>query len=134
MIFVDTGAWYALATTSDRDHARAKAFVASNIEPFLTTDYIVDELLTLFAVRGQKAKGIEWRNDVLDGGGTRFVRVGEDDFANAIGVYERYQDKDWSFTDCTSYVVMQQLQIREAFSFDHHFRQFGTVTVLPLTD
>jgi predicted nucleic acid-binding protein len=55
MIFVDTGAWYALAIPSDPDHDQAKAFVASNSEPFLTTDYIVDELLTLFAVRGQKS-------------------------------------------------------------------------------
>lgn len=100
----------------------------------MTSDYIVDELLTLFAVRGQKAKGIEWRTNVLDRDGARFVRVGEDDFSNALRVYERYQDKDWSFTDCTSYVVMQRLQIKQAFSFDQHYHQFGTVAVVPFAD
>ena len=134
MIFVDTGAWFALATPSDPDHERAQALVAANSEPFVTSDYVVDELLTLFAVRGQKLKGIEWRNDVLEGNGTRLVRVSEDDFSNALQVYERYRDKDWSFTDCTSYVVMQRLQARKAFSFDQHFRQFGTVAVVPSKD
>jgi predicted nucleic acid-binding protein len=59
MIFVDTGAWYALAIASDPDHKAAKSFVASITEPLVTSDYIVDELLTLFTVRGQKQRGIE---------------------------------------------------------------------------
>ncbi len=131
MIFVDTGAWYALATASDVDHAAAKAFIASNIEVLLTSDYVVDELLTLFGVRGHKPMGIEWRRDVLDRGGTSLVRVTEDDFSNALKIYEQFQDKAWSFTDCTSYVIMQRLGITRAFSFDRHFHQFGTVKVVP---
>lgn len=40
-------------------------------------------------------------------------------------------DKQWSFTDCTSRVVMERLGIQKVFAFDDHFRQFGTVTVVP---
>ncbi|MFN9647740.1 MAG: type II toxin-antitoxin system VapC family toxin, partial [Pseudanabaena sp.] len=36
-------------------------------------------------------------------------------------------DKEWSFTDCTSYAVMKQLNIAEAFILDHHFAQMGFV-------
>ncbi len=43
-------------------------------------------------------------------------------------VFRRYQDKQWSFTDCTSKVLIERLGIAEAFAFDHHFEQFGTVT------
>jgi len=131
MIFVDTGAWYAMATPSDRDHERAKAFIAANTEPLVTSDYIVDELLTLFIVRGQKSKGFEWRRDVLEAGGTKLTRVSEEDFANALRIYEQFADKQWSFTDCTSYVLMQRLALHKAFAFDDLFRQFGTVNVLP---
>jgi predicted nucleic acid-binding protein len=46
---------------------------------------------------------------------------------------ERYSDKGWSFTDCTSRIVMERMKISTAFAVDHHFRQFGTVTVLPET-
>jgi uncharacterized protein len=131
MIFVDTGAWFALATPSDVDHERAKAFLDSFSAPLLTSDYIVDELLTLFAVRRQKPKGIEWRHEVLESAGTELVRVTEEDFKNALRLYEDFADKEWSFTDCTSYALMQRLEITQAFAFDQHFRQFGTVTVMP---
>jgi predicted nucleic acid-binding protein len=134
MIFVDTGAWYALATASDPDHEAAKAFVASNGEPLFTSDYIVDELLTLFSVRGERAKGIEWRRDVLDRGGATLIRVTDGDFSAALGIYEKFHDKDWSFTDCTSYVIMERLGVGMAFSFDRHFHQFGTVAVVPSGD
>ena len=46
-------------------------------------------------------------------------------------MFRDYADKDWSFTDCTSKVVIDSLGITTAFSFDQHFRQFGTVTVVP---
>jgi predicted nucleic acid-binding protein len=41
-------------------------------------------------------------------------------------VFEQFnRDKQWSFTDCTSYAVMRQLAIGEAFAFDHHFEQMN---------
>lgn len=42
-----------------------------------------------------------------------------------------YGDKLWSFTDCVSLVVMRRLEVRQAFAFDEHFLQFGTVAVVP---
>lgn len=131
MIFVDTGAWYALATPNDPDHEKAKAFAASVTEPLATSEYIVDELLTLFGVRGQKPKGVEWIHDVLEPGGADLLRVTDEDFSNALRIYEQFQDKDWSFTDCVSYALIQRLQLHQAFSFDHHFRQFGIATIVP---
>lgn len=131
MIFVDTGAWYAFAIPSDPDHEQAKEILGNSTEPLVTSDYVVDELLTLFAVRGQKPKGIEWLHDVLAPGGTRLILVSEDDFAGAVLIYEQFGDKAWSFTDCTSYVLIERLALEHACSFDHHFRQFGIVNVLP---
>lgn len=46
-------------------------------------------------------------------------------------VFEAYTDKEWSFTDCTSKVVMANVGIGEAFAFDRHFQQFGSVLVVP---
>lgn len=57
MIFVDTGAWFALSVESDPDHLVTTRFIAQNNEPLITTDYVVDELLTLFSVRGEKQRG-----------------------------------------------------------------------------
>ena len=52
-IFVDTGAWFARFVPSDPDHAAARAWFDGNTNPLLTTDYILDELLTLLKVRGE---------------------------------------------------------------------------------
>jgi predicted nucleic acid-binding protein len=54
MIFVDTGAWYASLVPTDRDHATAVQWLVTNHSPLLTTDYIIDETLTLLRARGEK--------------------------------------------------------------------------------
>jgi len=131
MVFVDTGAWFALSVKSDPDHVQAKKYVDQNRDPLVTTDYVVDELLTLFVVRRKKAHGTEWLRDVLHGGGVELIRIAPTDFEEASQVYEHYTDKAWSFTDCTSLVVMRKIGITKAFSFDDHFREFGTVQVVP---
>ena len=46
-------------------------------------------------------------------------------------IFRDFADKEWSFTDCTSKVAMEKLGITKAFAFDQHFRQFGTVQVVP---
>ena len=53
------------------------------------------------------------------------------DLTLAWKVFEEFDDKNWSFTDCTSKVVMEQLGIEVAFAFDHHFHQYGTIRVVP---
>jgi predicted nucleic acid-binding protein len=53
------------------------------------------------------------------------------DIQQAWHIFQRYHDKGWSFTDCVSRVMMERLGIQQAFAFDDHFRQFGTVTVVP---
>ncbi len=54
-----------------------------------------------------------------------------DEILLAWDTFHRYSDKEWSFTDCLSKVVMERLAIRTAFAFDQHFRQFGSVLVVP---
>ena len=129
-IFVDTGAWYAASVPSDADHPAARAFIASNVEAFVTSDYIYDELLTLFRSRGLVNRAKDWveklRTEHCD-----IIRVTPDDVEQATAIFFRFADKGWSFTDCTSFVVMQRLGIQRAFAFDDHFRQFGIVTVIP---
>ena len=54
MIFVDTGAWYASLVPSDPDQVSAVAWLAADSSPLLTTDYVIDETLTLLRARGER--------------------------------------------------------------------------------
>jgi predicted nucleic acid-binding protein len=131
MILVDTGAWFASVVPTDADYESAVAWLAGNREPLLTTDYIIDETLTLLRARGRRQLAIQTAVRLFSGELALVHYLTPDDIAAASEVFRRFADKDWSFTDCTSKVVMESLGITTAFSFDQHFRQFGNVTVVP---
>jgi uncharacterized protein len=131
VIFVDTGAWFATFVPNDPDHAAADTWLEANVEPLVTTDYVVDELLTLLKIRGEFQRAMRLGASLFAGEIALIEWVMPDDVRQAWAVFRRYTDKDWSFTDCVSRVVMERLGIRTAFAFDDDFRQFGTVTVVP---
>jgi predicted nucleic acid-binding protein len=130
-VFVDTGAWYARFVPTDPDHAAARACLADNRRLLVTTDYVVDELLTLLRVRGENRRALEVGPRLIHGEVCDLEWVTPRDVEDAWQVFVAYQDKGWSFTHCISRVVMNRLEIEIAFAFDDHFRQFGTVTVMP---
>lgn len=131
MIFVDTSAWFAVFSRRDANHVAAKNAIRSFQEHLITTDYVVDETLTLLRARREKRRAFAFGRRVIDGQRAKIVRIDEQDFADAWTIFRAFADKEWSFTDCTSRVVMERLAIQTAFAFDEHFRQFGTAAVAP---
>jgi uncharacterized protein len=131
MIFVDTGAWYAAAVPDDGNHQMARQWLDAHGELLLTTDYIIDETLTLLKVRGHGPLAFDMGEALFAGELADTVLITEDDIQQAWRTFRQFRDKDWSFTDCTSKVVMERLGVVRAFSFDHHFRQFGSIDVVP---
>ena len=126
--FVDTAGWMACADSADRAHQSARAARDAALEAghtLVTTDYVIDETLTLIRVRlGLAAAEACWTQ--LDG--SRRVRHETIDplrADKARAVFFRHRDKDYSFTDCTSFVVMRELKLRQALTTDRHFRQMG---------
>ena len=131
MIFVDTGAWYASLVPDDPDHARAVQWLAANRSPLLTTDYVIDETLTLLRVRGERKRALLLGAKFFHNRLAEVHKITNNDLTLAWQIFEQFDDKNWSFTDCTSKAVMEQLNIKVAFAFDHHFQQFGTIQVVP---
>jgi predicted nucleic acid-binding protein len=131
VIFVDTSAWYASSSTRDANHQAARHFLASVRERVVTSDYVVDETLTLFRARGENQHAITFGAEVIEGSFAEIIPIDKQDFVNAWKIFQQFHDKQWSFTDCTSRAIMERLHIPRAFAFDEHFRQFGSVTVVP---
>jgi uncharacterized protein len=97
----------------------------------LTTDYVVDETLTLLVARGERAIAKALGKILLAGRLCEIAWTTSSDFHAAWQVFLSYDDKAWSFTDCLSYVVMKSRGITEAFALDEHFQQFGFASVQP---
>jgi predicted nucleic acid-binding protein len=131
MIFVDSSAWFAFYSLRDANHAEAARLFQSFREPLVTTDYVVDETLTLLRARYENERALAFGEKVIDKRTATILQIDDHDFSDAWSTFRRFHDKEWSFTDCTSFVVMQRLGIQKAFAFDDHFRQFGVVTVVP---
>jgi predicted nucleic acid-binding protein len=129
VIFVDTSVWYARYTPRDPNHQAARAFHLNNREPFVTTDYMIDESLTLFKARGNYDRALQFGPRVFSGKVAKIIWIEPEDVEAASNIFKRFRDKEWSSTDCDSYVVIQRLGIQRAFAYDEHFRQFGLVEV-----
>jgi predicted nucleic acid-binding protein len=127
-LFVDTGGWMACADERDPANRRARAARDAALEAgllLITTDFVVDETLTLLRLRlGLGAAEAWWRQ--IDGSSRlRWERITVERFDRARQLFFRYRDKGFSFTDCTSFVVMQELRLARALATDRHFRQVG---------
>ena len=130
-VFVDTGAWFAYFVRRDPDHRAAIEWMRRNRETLVTTDYILDELLTLLKMRETYRVAVAAGEALWQQRVTRIEYVTVEDITRTWEVFRQYHDKDWSFTDCTSKVIMERLHMTHAFAFDNHFEQFGTVIRVP---
>ncbi|WP_295582743.1 hypothetical protein [uncultured Lamprocystis sp.] len=63
---MDTGAWFAVFVPADADHVVARAWLVRNQAPLLTTDYVVDELLTLMRMRGENRRALRVGQSLFD--------------------------------------------------------------------
>lgn len=134
-VFVDTGGWMACADRADPAHeacagARDAALEAGCI--LITTDFVVDETLTLIRFRLGLPAGSVWWQQIDGSTRLRWERVESDRFERARHLFFQYRDKDLSFTDCTSVAVMRELKLKTVITTDGHFRQVG-FDVLPAT-
>lgn len=131
MIFVDTGVFVAAFSRFDPEHAWAREFLFAPADLLVTSDYVIDETLTLLRSRGRNQAALRAGEALFGSKLLRLEYLRPADIDKAWRIFAGFRDKAWSFTDCTSYVVMQRLGITEAAAFDEHFRQFGFVAVLP---
>lgn len=132
-VLVDAGAWLALADTRDDHHLTALAvqqLLARQRPRLVVTNFIVDESYTLMLYRlTSHGLAVRFLDDVSASSITR-VRITPNDERQAEALLRRYDDKRFSYTDATSFVVIQRLGIDAAFTFDRNFVQFG-LAVLP---
>ena len=132
MLFIDTWGWVALHNRRETRHGEVKAFYREyrlNGEKIYTTDYVLDETLTLLFRRlplEQAKKSMESINDAITQGYLYLEWINHSRFEETKTLRLKFDDKPRiSFTDLTSMVVMKELGVKSILTDDDHFVQLG---------
>ena len=131
-VFHDSSSYAALLDRDDANHAAAVAIlgdIADTRYRSVTTNIIVIEAHALLSTLGP-ARARQFLRQ-MQAGDTLVIRVRASDEAAAHDLLFRYADKAWSLADATSFVVMERLDIRYAFTFDSDFAQYGFTPLTP---
>lgn len=131
-LFVDTGAWFALADKSDQYHNQAIEIYGDLLRDYrlLTTNLVISETYTLM----RRALGHQAAIRFVDNieASPRVIKIYSDSTheEQAIDILRQYHDQDFSYTDSVSFAVMKQYGAVKAFAFDRHFITAG-FTLIP---
>lgn len=129
-ILIDSSAFLSLISVRDAHHQRVRASLQSLTQqgrPVFTTNYVVAECHALLLARIGRPPAEQFLRETLRGD-IAVIQASDLDEHRAREIIFGYHDKDFSLTDALSFAIMERLGIREAFSLDRHFVQFGLST------
>jgi len=129
-VFADTSFYIGLLNHRDEHHERAQRFAAEYHGNFVTSAWVVEELADYLCDVPNRSLFLSMYEDLRNDPEVTIVPLSTELFDRGIGLYAARPDKNWSLTDCISFVIMEQLHIREAAATDHHFVQAGLVALL----
>ena len=134
-VFIDTSGWVALKHKGDTFWQAATALQRCLLTAgarYVTSNFVLDEGYTLLLHRAGPHVAVALGEEIRASRLVTVVRLAADWEDEAWQMFKRYTDKAFSFTDCTSFVVMRHHGLREAFTNDHNFEQVGYQRLLTL--
>ncbi len=127
-VFVDSGAWIALALSRDPLHERAKATwqnLRGDGVRLHTSVPVVLETFTFLDRNAARDVALIWRESLEQLRGLKRHPCSAEEMDEAWSYFRRPDLHKLSAVDATSFVIMNRHRIRVAFSFDHHFAMVG---------
>ena len=131
--FADTSFWIALSHKFDQHHGRASAWSRYLIQKdafILTSEAVLWEWMNALADSGTRRTTAEGYRRCHQDSQIEVVPFAADTIASAVRFYEARVDKDWSLTDCLSFLLMEQRRVARALTTDRHFQQAGFEALL----
>lgn len=130
MIFVDTGFFLALAQPRDALHDRARAWAGVVAEPMLVTEYVLWETVNGLSKPADRPRAHNIVASVRSSGAYEWVPATGELVDAGLHLHAQRPDKEWSLTDCISFLVMERHGVSRALTPDHHFEQAGFEALL----
>lgn len=123
MIFIDASYYLSLLNSADSNHRKAiEVSLHHKNEVYVTSQAVLGEVLTVGSQRIDKDLTIEFVEEILKSR-TRVVLETKEFVDEAFLLFKKTETKNISWVDCYSFSIMKKLKIKEALSFDRHFKQ-----------
>jgi len=130
-VFADTHFFIAVLSVRDEAHTRALECIATiEADEIMTTAWVIAELADGMSRPGERERCALFVDDLRDDQRVRLLDAEADIFWRGFELYRTRPDKDWSLTDCISFVVMTAEGLKEALTGDRHFEQAGFTALL----
>ena len=133
-VLIDTGAIYAFVTRTDRHHTEARGFVQALLArqgDFVLIDLVFAETMTLLKARLGAEITLRVGRELRQNSVYRWMPLGPDGERDTWALFQQYDDKKWSYTDCALLAIARRLKLAEIFSFDDHFEQMPGIVRTP---
>jgi uncharacterized protein len=129
-VFADSFYFFALLNPKDSAHRKALEFSQHNRGPIVTTGWVLTELADGLATSANRQAFSRVVERIRANSDNEIVPPTEELLNRGIALYDARPDKQWSLTDCISFVVMQERKLSRALTGDHHFEQAGFEALL----
>lgn len=127
-VFVDSGAWIALALSQDPLHAIAKEnwkLLQANAAKLYTSIPVVIETFTFLERNANRDVALAWKESIGKPGLVKILQCELRDLEQAWTYFRGRQYHKLSAVDATSFAIMTRSRLRIAYAFDHHFAVAG---------
>ena len=129
-VFADAFYFVALLNRADQHHPRAVAAARQLRDNLLTTEWVLMELADALAESTSRRLVLPFIRSLEQDPKVEIIRASRELMQRGLRRYDERPDKQWSLTDCISFVVMEEAEIREALTGDRHFKQAGFTALL----
>jgi hypothetical protein len=130
--FADTFYYLALLNEDDEAHAKILTIAEHMVGRTVTTAWVLTEVADALAAPGERGEFMRLLETLRASPRCTIVPAAQDLFDEGVALYGQRSDKEWSLTDCISFVVMREHGITDALTGDHHFEQAGFKALLKL--
>jgi hypothetical protein len=132
-LFADTFYFLALLNAEDEHHGAADRFESTSDQRLVTTAWVLTELADGIAETAGRTLFETFLAELEDDPNTEIVLPEPELWRRGVKLYASRPDKEWTLTDCISFVVMTERGITGALTGDHHFEQAGFRALLKTT-
>ena len=131
---IDTSAIYSLVVRADKNHVAARELLKTWLKQknaFVLADVVFIESMTLLKSRFGSDVALKVGRELRPNPVYLWTALGADGERETWETFQKYADKDWSYTDCALLALSQRFKTNDVFSFDSHFDQMSLVKRIP---